>query len=73
VPFTVVCASRHHRGQWSKGYAKLSQPSRLGDSPSVGSWEKKKGQTSAVPLPSFSGADGGGSGWSGCRDQQVRT
>jgi hypothetical protein len=38
-----IIASRHHGGQWSKGYAKLSQLARIGYSPGLGSWEKQRG------------------------------
>lgn len=38
-----ICASRYHSGQWSKGYAKLSQLSRIGYRPGLASWAKEKG------------------------------
>lgn len=37
-----ICASRHHSGQWSKGYEKLSQLSRIGYSPGLASWANEK-------------------------------
>ena len=37
-----ICASRHHGGQWSKGYAKLSQLARIGYRPGLASWENEK-------------------------------
>ncbi len=38
-----ICASRHHSGQWSKGYAKLSQLARMGYDPGpLASWENEK-------------------------------
>jgi hypothetical protein len=43
-----IFASRHHSGQWSKGYAKLSQLSSMGFSPGpIASWEKTKGSERA--------------------------
>jgi hypothetical protein len=38
-----ICASRRHSGQWSKGYEKLSQLSRMGYSPGRAGWEHEKG------------------------------
>jgi hypothetical protein len=38
-----IVASEYHRGQWSKGYAKLSQLSRIGYSPGLASWRNTKG------------------------------
>jgi hypothetical protein len=38
-----IVASEYHGGQWSKGYAKLSQLSRMGYSPGLASWEHEKG------------------------------
>ncbi len=38
-----IVASRHHGGQWSRGYAKLSQLSRMGYDPGLASWEKTRG------------------------------
>jgi hypothetical protein len=38
-----ICASRHHSGQWSRGYEKLSQLSRIGYSPGLASWANEKG------------------------------
>jgi len=37
-----IVASEYHTGQWSKGYAKLSQLSRMGYSPGLGSWRDEK-------------------------------
>jgi hypothetical protein len=36
-------ASRYHSGQWSQGYAKLSQLSRMGYGPGLGNAFKEKG------------------------------
>ena len=38
-----ICASRHHSGQWSRGYAKLSQLARIGYEPGLASWENTRG------------------------------
>jgi hypothetical protein len=38
-----ISASRHHNGQWSKGYAKLSQLARMGYSPGLASWRNERG------------------------------
>jgi hypothetical protein len=38
-----IVASRHHGGQWSNGYAKLTQLSRLGYNPGLASWENQRG------------------------------
>jgi len=38
-----ICASRHHSGQWSRGYAKLSQLARIGYNPGLASWENERG------------------------------
>jgi hypothetical protein len=37
-----IVASRHHSGQNSKGYAKLSQLSRMGYNPGLASWANDK-------------------------------
>jgi len=37
-----IVASRHHTGQSSKGYAKLSQLARIGYSPGLATWEKQR-------------------------------
>jgi hypothetical protein len=36
-------ATRYHSGQWSKGYVKLSQLSRIGYNPGLASWEHRRG------------------------------
>jgi hypothetical protein len=36
-------ANRYHRGQSSKGYAKLSQLARIGYNPGLASWEHQRG------------------------------
>jgi hypothetical protein len=38
-----IVANRHHSGQSSKGYAKLSQLTRMGYSPGLASWEHTRG------------------------------
>ena len=38
-----IIASRHHSGQWSKGYAKLSQLARMGYNPGLGNWAEERG------------------------------
>ena len=38
-----IVASRYHSGQWSRGYAKLSQLSRIGYNPGLASWEHRRG------------------------------
>jgi hypothetical protein len=38
-----ITASRHHSGQFSKGYAKLSQLTRMGYNPGLASWEHNRG------------------------------
>ena len=38
-----IVANRRHSGQWSKGYEKLSQLSRIGYNPGLASWEHKRG------------------------------
>jgi hypothetical protein len=38
-----ICASRRHSGQWSRGYEKLSQLSRIGYNPGRAGWEHEKG------------------------------
>lgn len=38
-----IVANRHHSGQSSKGYAKLSQLARMGYNPGLASWEHKRG------------------------------
>jgi hypothetical protein len=38
-----IVASRRHSGQWSKGYAKLSQLARMGYNPGPASWEHERG------------------------------
>ncbi len=38
-----ITASRHHSGQWSRGYEKLSQLSRLHYNPGLASWADEKG------------------------------
>ncbi len=37
-----IVANRRHSGQWSKGYAKLSQLTRIGYNPGLASWEHKR-------------------------------
>ena len=43
-----IIASRYHTGQWSKGYAKLSQLSRMGYNPGLASWESQRGSEERV-------------------------
>ena len=38
-----IVASRRHGGQFSKGYAKLSQLTRIGYDPGLASWEHRRG------------------------------
>lgn len=38
-----IIASRYHTGQWSKGYAKLSQLTRIGYRPGLANWSKERG------------------------------
>ncbi len=38
-----IIASRYHTGQSSKGYAKLSQLSRMRYNPGLASWEHQRG------------------------------
>ena len=38
-----IVANRRHSGQWSNGYAKLSQLARIGYDPGLASWEHKRG------------------------------
>jgi hypothetical protein len=38
-----IVASRYHSGQWSKGYAKLSQLARIHYNPGRASWENERG------------------------------
>ena len=48
-----ICANRYHSGQWSRGYAKLSQLSRMGYNPGRASWANEKGsdeRTAAAAL-----------------------
>ena len=52
-----IVARRHHSGQWSKGYAKLSQLSRIGYSPGLASWANKRASEERRAAPRFSAAD----------------
>jgi hypothetical protein len=38
-----IVASRHHSGQWSRGYEKLSQLCRIGYNPGLASWRNERG------------------------------
>jgi hypothetical protein len=38
-----IVASRYHSGQWSRGYEKLSQLSRMGYNPGLASWRNDRG------------------------------
>lgn len=46
-----ICASRHHSGQWSKGYAKLSQLSRIGFEPGPRPRGRRKKAAMSATLP----------------------
>jgi hypothetical protein len=38
-----IVASRHHSGQSSEGYARLSQLARIGYNPGLASWSNRRG------------------------------
>jgi hypothetical protein len=43
-----IVANRRHSGQWSKGYAKLSQLARVGYNPGLASWEHNRGSDERI-------------------------
>jgi hypothetical protein len=43
-----IIASRYHTGQWSKGYAKLSQLSRMGFNQGFSGWERRGSEERAA-------------------------
>jgi hypothetical protein len=61
-----ICASKFHSGQWSRGYAKLSQLSRIGYNPGRAAWANEKGSDERIAARrNCFGAGGEKSDWSG--------